>query len=150
MYILLSLKGKVLLSTIQLNSDVLNQCNVKWGGEERESLLQLIKLEFKNPWLGGGCGWWCEAIDGLNMEPNSKGPPMWCGCGGWGGGGGRTIGRRPWRWASFNRAAICFFHLVRRFWNQVLIWTSVRFKLFESSSLLDTDKYLSALSTYVN
>ena len=122
-----------------------NQCNVKWGGEERDSLLlQLIKFEFKNPWLGGGG---CEeaTIDGLNMEPNSKGPPWWCGGGGTGG-GGRTIGRRPWRWASFSRAAICFFHLVLRFWNQVLIWTSVKFKLFESSSLLDTDKYLSAFS----
>ena len=61
-----------------------------------------------------------------------------------GGGGGKTMGKRPWRWANFNLAAICFFHFVLRFWNQVFIWTSVRLRVFDSSSRLDTDKYLSA------
>ncbi len=40
-------------------------------------------------------------------------------------------------------AAICFFHFVLLFWNHVLIWTSVRFRHLESSSLLETDRYLS-------
>jgi hypothetical protein len=34
--------------------------------------------------------------------------------------------------------------LVRRFWNHVLICTSVRFNVFDNSNLLDTDRYLSA------
>ena len=61
-----------------------------------------------------------------------------------GGIAGRPNGKSPCRWASFNRAAICFFHLVRRFWNHVLICTSVRFNVFDNSNLLDTDRYLSA------
>lgn len=44
---------------------------------------------------------------------------------------------------SLNRAVICFFHLVRRFWNQVLICTSVSDKLWDNSIRLFTLKYLS-------
>lgn len=57
--------------------------------------------------------------------------------------GGKTMGNRPWRWASFNLAAICFFHFVRRFWNQVLICTSVKLRLLDSSRRLETERYLS-------
>ena len=67
-----------------------------------------------------------------------------------GGGGGKTMGKRPCRCANFNRAAICFFHFVRRFWNHVLICTSVKFRVLLSSSLLDTDKYLSACNQNQN
>ena len=42
-------------------------------------------------------------------------------------------------------AVICFFHFVLLFWNQVLIWTSVRRRVFDNSSRFETDKYLSAL-----
>ena len=61
-----------------------------------------------------------------------------------GGIAGNPKGKRPCRWANFKRAAICFFHFVLRFWNHVFICTSVRFKVFDNSSLFDTDKYLSA------
>ena len=44
-------------------------------------------------------------------------------------------------------AVICFFHFVLLFWNQVLIWTSVRWSVLESSNLLETDRYLSALNS---
>ena len=61
-----------------------------------------------------------------------------------GGIAGSPRGKSPCRWANFKRAAICFFHFVLRFWNQVFICTSVRFSVFDSSNLLDTDRYLSA------
>ena len=41
-------------------------------------------------------------------------------------------------------AVICFFHFVLLFWNHVLIWTSVRWRVFDNSNLFETDKYLSA------
>ena len=56
----------------------------------------------------------------------------------------------PCRWAIFSREVSCFFHLVRRFWNHVLICTSVKFRFFESSSLLLTLKYLSCLNSFSN
>lgn len=83
----------------------------------------------------------------------------------------------PWRWAIFNRDVNCFFHFVRRFWksispfswgyrllqnvmqsiffcccritwNQVLIWTSVRFSVFDNSMRLLTLRYLSCLNSF--
>ena len=48
------------------------------------------------------------------------------------------------RWASFSLAAICFFHFVLRFWNHVLICTSVRQRVLESSRRFETERYLSA------
>ncbi len=57
-----------------------------------------------------------------------------------GGGGG---GISPCLCASLILAAICFFHFVLLFWNQVLICTSVRLRHLDSSSRFETDKYLS-------
>ena len=84
-----------------------------------------------------------------NMDPSRRGwgnPPSGFGGGGTtaAGGGGNTIGSSPWRWANFSLAAICFFHFVRRFWNHVLICTSVKFKFLDNSKRLETDRYLSA------
>lgn len=54
------------------------------------------------------------------------------------------------RCAIFNRAVNCFFHLVRRFWNQVFICTSVKFNVFDNSIRLLTLKYLSCLNSFSN
>lgn len=51
---------------------------------------------------------------------------------------------------NLNLAVICFFHLVRRFWNQVLIWTSVNDKFFDNSIRLLTLKYLSTWLRHSN
>lgn len=54
----------------------------------------------------------------------------------------------PWRCAIFKRDVNCFFHLVRRFWNHVLICTSVKLSDFESSIRLLTLRYLSSLNSF--
>ena len=126
----------LMLEFLEVNS-IHFQCNVNWGGEldSLHIILVLKKLEFEDDGGWGFNVWW------PNIEPNKGWGKL---CSGGGTGGGRTIGRRPCRCASFSLAAICFFHFVLLFWNQVLIWTSVRFKFLESSSLFDTDRYLSA------
>ncbi len=53
-----------------------------------------------------------------------------------------SIGEEP-ELVSLNLAVICFFHFVRRFWNHVLIWTSVSERFFDNSIRLLTLKYLS-------
>ena len=88
--------------------------------------------------LGFWCCWYRKVWRCVGMFVAKFGGPRE------GGIAGSPKGKSPCRWANFKRAAICFFHFVLRFWNQVFICTSVRFSVFDSSNLLDTDRYLSA------
>lgn len=54
---------------------------------------------------------------------------------------------KPCRWAIFMRDVNCFFHFVRRFWNHVLICTSVRLSTRDRSRRLLTLRYLSCLNS---
>ena len=42
----------------------------------------------------------------------------------------------------------CFFHLVRRFWNQIFTWVSVRFNESARLSLSHTERYLVVLNLF--